>query len=89
MCSNQNNKKLEAGLKNSAISLTLGAIGIILVVMSAILYRPFFFGGAALLLAVAGLFLGAIGLNAAEKHLAITAIVVCFFALGGALLILG
>jgi len=68
----------EIGFKKGAISLTLGTVGIILILVpwewmvTLMAVSP---------IAIAGLILGVIGLNSRGRQLAVTGIVFCSYAL--------
>ena len=80
MNSNQNNKKSETGLRDGAISLALGIISMILALACGA-WIPMLL--ASPLLALVGLFFGAMGLKSTgkRKYLAAAGIVMCSLAL--------
>lgn len=82
MANNRSNQKSEAGLRNSAISLTLGISSIIFAIILPRLIWMLLLVAAAPV-ALIGLFFGGIGLNSTGKWrpLAVIAVVVCFLAL--------
>ncbi len=91
MCSNRTSQKSKAGLRNGAISLTLGVVSMILVLSG------LFLDGSWLRiilasppLAIVGLLFGAIGLKSTGKGkcLAVAGIVVCSLALVASLILL-